>query len=326
MHGRGKFIFHFLEVLRRTNRIQAYACTGFVEYVDCLIGQESVADIAFGERHRGTNRFGRVMHLVVLLVLRTESFQNLDRIFRIRRIHDNRLEAAFKRGILLDVLAVFIDRRGTDALEFATSERRLKDVAGIKATFGAARAHNRMEFVDKENHRIIDALEFHNQALHAFFELAAVLGARHHGSHVERHHALVHQEFRNLLLDNLLCKAFDNRRLAHARFTDKRRVVLFAAAKNLDQAFNFATTPDNRVELALLGKRRQVATEVIENRSLGAALATHLLARVTTATLPHKAVIAIHALALFARRLAVHGLTLDLLQSTFKIFVSHAEG
>ena len=203
------------------------------------------------------------MHLMMLFVLRAQPFQNLDGIFGIGRIHNNRLEAAFERGILLDILAVFVNRRRTNALEFTTGKRRLENIGSVKATFRTSSPNNRMEFIDKENHRIIDALEFHDKALHAFFELSTILSTGHHGGHVKRHHALVHQEFRNFLLDNLLRETFDNRRLTDTRFTDEGRIIFLATAKNLNQAFDFTATTNNRIKLTLLGKRRQVATEMI---------------------------------------------------------------
>ena len=126
-----------------------------------------------------------------------------------------------------------------------------------------------MEFVDKEDHGIAHALEFHDEPLHAFLELTAVLGTGDHRRHVKRNHALVREQVGNLLLHNLLRKAFDNRGLANAGFTDERRVVLLAAAEDLDKAFNFSFAPDNRVEFSRTRHRREVATEVVENRGLG---------------------------------------------------------
>ena len=192
------------------------------------------------------------------------------RVFDRRRIHYNRLETAFKSRILFNILAVFVKSSRTNALEFATSKRWLENVRCIKAAFGAACAHNRVEFINKENHRIANTLEFRNEALHAFFELSAILCTRHHSGNIKRHDALVRQQIRNLALNNLLRKAFDNRRLAHARFANQRRVVLFATAKDLNQAFNFSFTTDNRVQFACTGHRREVTTEMFKNRSLGA--------------------------------------------------------
>ena len=216
------------------------------------------------------------MHLVVLFVLDAQALENLDGILRVGRVHENRLEAAFQGRILLDVLAVFVNGCRANALEFTTCKGRLKDIARIEAAFGTTRPHDGVEFVDKENHGIAHALEFHDEALHAFLELAAVLGTGNHGRHVERHDALVHEQVGNLLLHDLLRKAFDDGRLAHAGFTDEGRVVLLAAAEDLDKAFDFGFAPDNRVELACTRHRGEVATEVVENRGLGLGAAAHL--------------------------------------------------
>ena len=123
--------------------------------------------------------------------------------------------------------------------------------------------------------------------------------------------------------DDLLCESLNNRRLTDARFADERRVVLLAAAKNLNQAFDFAATADNRVKFTLLGERRQVATEMIQNRSLGTGLATNLLACIATALVDKATVITI--IGTISRSLTIHGLVLDLLQGRIKILVSNAK-
>ena len=43
----------------------------------------------------------------------------------------DRLEAAFQGGVLLDVLAVFVERGGADAAEFAAGQGRLEQVGGV---------------------------------------------------------------------------------------------------------------------------------------------------------------------------------------------------
>ena len=271
-----KLVFHVLQILRNLDGIQAHACARFIEHVNGLVRQEAFADVAFTKFNGSTHSIRRITHIVMLFILRAEAIENLDRIFDRRRIHDNRLETAFKSRILLDVLAVFVKSRSANALEFTTCKGGLKDVRSIEAAFRAACPHNRVEFIDKENHGIANALEFHDEALHAFFELATILCTSHHSSNVKRHNALVRKQIRNLALYNLESQTFDNRSLTYARFANERRVVLFATAKNLDQAFNFCFTADNRVELACASHRREVTTEVFENRSLGTGLRIRL--------------------------------------------------
>ena len=229
-----KLVFHVLQVLRNLDGIQAHASARFIEHVDCLIRQEAFADVAFTKFNCRTHGIRRVMHVVMLFILRAQTIENLDGIFDRRRIHNNRLEAAFKSRVLFDVLAVFIKSRSTNALEFATCKSGLKDVRRIEAAFGTAGSYNRVEFIDKENHGIAHALEFHDESLHAFFKLTSILCTSDHSGNIKSYHALVREQIRNLALHNLESQAFNNRGLTHARFANERRVVLFAAAKNLD--------------------------------------------------------------------------------------------
>ena len=78
--------------------------------------------------------------------------QDLDRLIDRRRIDDDRLEAALQRAVLLDVLAVLVERRGADALQLAARERRLQHVGGVDGALGAARADERVQLVDEQDH------------------------------------------------------------------------------------------------------------------------------------------------------------------------------
>ena len=82
-------------------------------------------------------------------------------------------------------------------------------------------------------------------------------------------HTLVHEEFRNLLLNDLLGKAFHNGGLTYTGFADKGRVILLATAEDLDKALDFLFATDDGVQLALAGKGCQIATEMVQNRRLG---------------------------------------------------------
>ena len=50
-----------------------------------------------------------------------------------RLIDLHRLEAALERGVLLDVLAIFVQRGRTDAVQFAARQHRLEHVARVIA-------------------------------------------------------------------------------------------------------------------------------------------------------------------------------------------------
>ena len=84
---------------------------------------------------------------------------------------------------------------------------------------------------------------------------------------VEHDDPLVAQQFRHVARDDLLGEAFDDGRLAHAGFAQQHRVVLGAAAEDLDDALDFVLAADDRVELALAGQLGQVAAESFERRA-----------------------------------------------------------
>jgi hypothetical protein len=62
------------------------------------------------------------------------------------------------------------------------------------------------------------------------------------------------EKIRNFLLDYSLCKTFDDRSFANTSFANKNRVVLCAAAEDLDKAFNFFKPPNDWIKLAFLGE------------------------------------------------------------------------
>ena len=61
------------------------------------------------------------------------------------------LEAALERGVLLDVLAVFVERGRADAVQLAARERRLEHVAGVDRAFGLAGADHGVQLVDEDD-------------------------------------------------------------------------------------------------------------------------------------------------------------------------------
>ena len=66
-----------------------------------------------------------------------------------------------------------------------------------------------------------------------------------------------------------LCKALRQRRLADAGLADEHRVVLGAAADDLDEAADLAFAPDDRVDHPLAGEGGEVASIFLQ-RLVGA--------------------------------------------------------
>ena len=92
---------------------------GLVDQIDRLIGQKAVGDIAAGKPRRRLDRLVGDRQRVMLLVALAQAKQHLDRRLDIRLLHKHRAEAPLQRGILLDMLAILVDRRRADHLHLA---------------------------------------------------------------------------------------------------------------------------------------------------------------------------------------------------------------
>ena len=117
-----------------------------------------------------------------------------------------------------------------------------------------------MQFVDEDDGVLILHQFFHD-GLEALFELAAILGAGDDERKIESKDALVGQEGRDFAVGDALRESFDDGGLADAGLADQNRIVLRAAAENLDDAIDFAVAADQRIELAVHGGLSQVAGE-----------------------------------------------------------------
>ena len=235
-----------------------------VDQVDRLVGQEAVGDVARRERRRGDQRAVLDAHSVVLFVAALQPAQDRDRVLDGGLADHHRLEAALERRVLLDVLAVLVERRRADRAQFAAREHRLEQVGRVDCAFGGARADDRVELVEEQDDRALGLGDLFEHRLQAVLELAAVLGAGDQRADVERDHAPVAQRLGHVAGDDPLGEALDDRRLADARLADQHRVVLGAAGEHLDHAADLLVAADHRVELALFGDLGQVAAEALE--------------------------------------------------------------
>jgi hypothetical protein len=88
-------------------------------------------DVA-GRERRGRDQ-GRVgdRDLVVGLVPLPEAAEDRDRVLDTGLAHEDLLEAALEGGVLLDPLAVLVERRRADHPQRTPCEQRLEHVAGV---------------------------------------------------------------------------------------------------------------------------------------------------------------------------------------------------
>ena len=183
-----------------------------------------------------------------------EAPKDRDRVLDRRLIHQDFLEAPLERGVLLDVLAVFIERGGADAVQLAARERGLQHVAGVHRALGLAGAHHGVQLVDEQDDLAFLFREVVQDAFQALLELAAKLCAGDQGAHVEREDALVLEPLGHLAVDDALGEALDDRGLADAGLADQDRIVLGAPLQHLHRAANLVVAADHRVELALASR------------------------------------------------------------------------
>ena len=245
---------------------QLYAGSGFVDQVDGLVGQEAVGDVAVGMRDREIDGVVGVGDGVEFFVAIFDAEQNLDRVDLVRRRNFHGLEAALERTIFFDRLAVFAGRGGADALNFAARQRGLQNVGGVERTFRRSGADQRVQLVDEDD-GILRLHQFLHDGLEALFELAAILGAGDDQREIESEDALVGEERRNFAVGDALGQSFDDGSFADAGLADQHRIVLGAAAENLDDAIDFAFAADQRIELAVHGGLGQIARKFREQRT-----------------------------------------------------------
>src|SRR5690606_6747546 len=93
--------------------------------------------------------------------------------------------------------------------------------------------------------------DLRDDRLQALLEIAAVLGARDQGAHVERVDRALAQHLGYPLLHDHAREALRQRGLADAGVADVQRVVLAAAAEDLDGPLDLEVAPDERIDLAL---------------------------------------------------------------------------
>ncbi|MNX88272.1 hypothetical protein D3C86_1202350 [compost metagenome] len=107
-----------------------------------------------------------------------------------------------------------------------------------------------MNFIDEQNRARI-LFEFLDDLLQTLLEITAITGSGEQRAHVEREDRVIGERFRHLAFNDTLGQTFGDRRLAHAGIAHIKRVVLGAAAEDLDRAVDFVVTADQRVDLAV---------------------------------------------------------------------------
>ena len=256
-----------LHVRRPGHGPDARAGTRLVHDVDGLVRQEATGDVAVRQADRRFQRLVGQIDLMMLFVFRAKTLEDEDGLVDGGGLHLDRLEPAFKSRVFLDVFSIFIERRRADALHLAAAQRGFDDVGGIHGPFGRTRPDDGVQLVDEQND-VLGAADFIHHCLDPLFELAAILGACDHERKVEGDDTLVAKQFGHIAAGNFLCQTFDDRGLADARLSQQHRIVLGAAAENLNHSLDLVLAANDRVHLALAGNLGQVPAEGLERGRL----------------------------------------------------------
>ena len=131
-----------------------------------------------------------------------------------RRLLDlDRLEPALERRVLLEVLAVLVERGGADGLQLTAGEHRLEDRRRVDRAFGGTGTDERVQLVDEQDD-VAAGADLLQHLLQALFEVAAVAGPGDERAEVERVELLGVQRLGNVAVDDVLREALDDRGLA----------------------------------------------------------------------------------------------------------------
>ncbi len=128
---------------------QVHAAPHFIQSIDRLVGQMSIRDVPARKRHTRIDGLFGVLDAVVLLVLVLDVVKNLLGFLNCRGLHHDLLEATFQSAILLNVLAVFVEGGGANALNLPSRQGGLEHVGRVQRSAGAPGTHNGVDFVDE---------------------------------------------------------------------------------------------------------------------------------------------------------------------------------
>src|SRR5207249_10920200 len=115
-----------------------------------------------------------------------------------------------------------------DALQLPARERRFQDVRRVDRALSGTRADERVQLIDEEDD-VVSVTKLLDDLLEALLELAAVLRPGDERPNVEGEHALALECLGHVALHDPVREPFGDRRLADARLTDQRGIVLRAA-------------------------------------------------------------------------------------------------
>ena len=196
------------------------------------------------------------MHLVAL----TQATQDGDGVLHARLLNHNGLETTLQRAVLFNIFAIFVQGSCTNAAQLATGQHGLQDIARVHSTLGSASAHYGVQLIDEHNNLSGTVAHSLQHLFQTLLKFTTEFGTGNQRCQIQSIKSFVLQAFGHIASHNTAGKALGDSGFTNARFANKHRVILFTAAQDFDNATNFLVTPDNRVQLALLGLSSQILT------------------------------------------------------------------
>ena len=221
-----------------------------IDQINRLIRQLPISNVSIRQRSRRLQRLVSNLKTVVLLVHTLHTTENLHSRNSIRGINNHRLEPTLQSRVTFNIFAVIILRSRTDNLQLTPSQTRFQNVRSINRTLSSTSTNHRVHLIN-EQHAVPSTLKLGDNLLKALLKLTTVLSTRNKRTHIQSHYPLTNKRVRHIALNNHVRKLLNNRRLTNTRLTNKNRVVLRPAAKNLNHTLNLGITTHNRIEIAI---------------------------------------------------------------------------
>ena len=164
---------------------------GFIDQVNGLVRQEPVGDIPVGKGGGGNDGRVRDLDTVEHLIPFLQAPENGNGVLHRGLIYRHGLEPALQCGVLFNILAVFVQGGGADAVQLAPGQHGLQQIARIHATFGLSGAHDGVQLIDEQQDLAIGLLYFVENGFEPLLEFAPVFGAGHQRAHIQGEDALI---------------------------------------------------------------------------------------------------------------------------------------
>jgi hypothetical protein len=229
-----------------------------VDEINRLVRQEPIGNVAIRQPCRRQQRRVPNANAVVNFVFFLDAAQDRHRIFHRRLTNEHRLKPSLQRLVLLDVLAILVERRCPHAAQLATRQRRLEHVGRVLRPLRRTRTDQRMKLVDKQDHLPRRLRHFLEQRLQPILKLTAIFGSSDESTQIQRQNSLVAQALGNVAADDPLGNALDDGGLADAWLADQHRVVLGPTRQHLNRPPDFLVAANHRIELAFARQLRDI--------------------------------------------------------------------